>query len=111
MPIEMKDPLTGASIFVPTEEEKRKVAENKKSVEDLNRLKGVDDFTTVIIKENDEIIGVETKNGGNLVESSYITYNVDGTVDTVLDKIDNKYVTTKLHYNNGEFTHITKVVS
>lgn len=71
---------------------------------------GINNNTITPTYTNGQLTKVEEKNGTTVKASSTLSYNADGTVNTLTELIDGKTVVTTLNYVNGEFTSATKAV-
>jgi hypothetical protein len=59
---------------------------------------------------NGQLTKVEEKDGSIVKTSSTLTYNLDGTVNTITELNNGKTVVTTLNYVNGEFSSATRAV-
>jgi len=82
----------------------------KKNKDQIDILSGINNFAVIPTYTNGQLTKVEEKSGNNVIQSSAITYNTDGSINTVSEIINGKTVVTTLNYSNGEFSHITKEV-
>jgi hypothetical protein len=75
----------------------------------FDELYGINNYTITPTYTNGQLTKVDEKDGSVVKTSSAITYNSDGTVNTVTELIDGKTVVSTLIYVNGEFSFISKV--
>ncbi|PEJ48209.1 hypothetical protein CN692_24185 [Bacillus sp. AFS002410] len=67
-------------------------------------------YSVIPTYTNGQLTKVEEKDSSIVKVSSTITYNPDGTVDTVTEVLNGKTVVSKLNYINGEFSTVTRTV-
>ena len=73
---------------------------------------GFNDHTIIpTYDENGKVSKIEEKDGQNTVATFDFTYNLDGSVDTVVQTYKGQTITYKFNYTDGEFTSITKTFS
>lgn len=73
-------------------------------------INGVNTYKTIPTFTNGQLSKVEEKDGLAVKSSSTLTYNSDGTVNTVSELINGKTVLSTFNYVNGEFSSIEKKV-
>ncbi|MGG1664606.1 hypothetical protein ACIFQN_35430, partial [Brevibacillus sp. NRS-1366] len=82
---------------------------------DINQVKALtletDTRSVVITYTGDTITKVEEKSGSTTVKSSVISYNSDGTLNTVTEKAGVRTVTKTLSYSGGKLSGVTKAVT
>jgi hypothetical protein len=76
----------------------------------LADIMSLNNYTVIPTFTNGQLTKVEEKDGSTVKASSTLTYNSDGTVNTVTELINGKTVITTLNYTNGEFLSITRLV-
>jgi hypothetical protein len=76
----------------------------------LADLASQNNYSVIPTYTNGQLTKVEEKDGSVVKASSTITYNTDGTVDTVTEVLNGKTVVSKLNYVNGEFSTVTRTV-
>lgn len=78
-----------------------------------DKILGFDSHSiTPTFNESGQLITVEEKDGSTPVLTSTLSYNADGTVNTVTETANSKTVVYTLHYDgNGNFTSVTKALS
>jgi hypothetical protein len=68
--------------------------------------------TTPTFDANGILTQVEETDGTTVKKrTTTLTYNSDGTVNTITDVLEGKTVVSTLNYTNGEFTSVTKVLT
>lgn len=77
---------------------------------DIGDLYGINNHSILPTYTDGQLTAVEEKDGETVVSSASITYNLDGTVNTVTEVVDGSTVVTTLNYVDGEFSSVSKVV-
>ena len=67
-------------------------------------------YSVIPTYTNGQLTKVEEKDGSTVKAPSTITYNSDGSVNTVTEVLNGKTVVTTLNYVNGEFSSISRAV-
>jgi hypothetical protein len=76
----------------------------------LADIASINNNTVIPTYTNGQLTKVEEKDGSVVKASSTLTYNSDGTVNTVTELINGKTVVSTLNYVNGDFSSISRVV-
>ncbi|MFY0760187.1 hypothetical protein AB1K32_15055 [Metabacillus dongyingensis] len=76
--------------------------------EDISIIGGLNDNTVTPTYTDGQLTLVEEKNGSTVKASTALTYNIDGTVNTITEIINGSTVISTLNYINGEFSSVTK---
>lgn len=74
----------------------------------LELINGLNDNNTEFTYTGDNLTMAEEKNGSTVVRRVTITYNPDGTMNTVTDMIIGATVTSTLTYTSGNISKVTK---
>jgi hypothetical protein len=85
-------------------------ASTTKIIAQLADIASLNNYSVIPTYTNGVLTKVEEKDGSVVKASSTITYNTDGTVDTVTEVLNAKTVVSKLNYVNGEFSTVTRTV-
>jgi hypothetical protein len=76
----------------------------------LADISSQNNYSVIPTYTNGQLTKIEEKDGSVVKVSSTITYNTDGTVDTVTEVLNGKTVVSKLNYIIGEFSTVTRTV-
>jgi hypothetical protein len=76
----------------------------------LSDIASINNYSVIPTFTNGQLTKVEEKDGSLVKLSSSLTYNTDGTVNTVTEVINGKTVVTTLNYINGEFSSVSRAV-
>jgi hypothetical protein len=76
----------------------------------LAEIASLNNNTVIPTYTDGQLTKVEEKDGSVVKSSSTLTYNSDGTVNTVIDVINGQTVVSTLHYVNGEFSSVSREV-
>lgn len=77
----------------------------------LADIEGFNNHSIVPTYSNGLLVNFTELEGDETEKMTIITYNIDGTVNTVTETMDGKSVTSTIHYTNGVFSGITRKLS
>lgn len=76
----------------------------------LADIASLNNYSVIPTYTNGQLTKVEEKDGSVVKLSSAITYNTDGTVNTITEVVNGKTVVSTLNYVNGEFSSVSRAV-
>ena len=83
---------------------------SKASVTYVDEMNGINNFTTVPIRENGAVVAIEERQGSKVVSRTAINRNSDGEVISTSKTINGKTVISRYNKENGQLVSISKTL-
>lgn len=80
----------------------------KKVESQLAQSMNLTNYSTVPTFTDGVLTKVEELDGATVKKRTTISYNADGSINTVTDVVDGKTVVSTMNYTNGEFSSVSR---